>query len=239
MILLHSSRKNACSNWKKFAWRTFQIGIFVSLALRQYKLEKSARNQFDQRTKQTEAYFAPTQNSNRSSSTANAQQEYSHSQQALDEWRKARIPLVEQLIMERLKNEPKQIPLPDKVEDMIGEGGPILDFLIAGFPKCGTTGMMRTLHSVTVMPANKDVCVPMKQTVWKTYVEWPEMFGSGRFEYSAEKPLKGSKCPQWIRGNYLTEIGRSIPKTPLIVGIRHPVLFFQSFSNQVNQSKTI
>ena len=116
------------------------------------------------------------------------------------------------------------LPNPDR-------SGPILDFAIAGFPKCGTTGMMRTLAAVTTMPANTDVCTPVVPTVYYSYINWAIDFGAGANNYTEDKPLKGSKCPAWLEG-YLEEWAM-LPKTNLIVGIRHPVLFFQSFANQV------
>ena len=44
--------------------------------------------------------------------------------------------------------------------------GPILDFVIAGFPKCGTTALMRNLAPMTTMPAAKDICTPVDQTTY-------------------------------------------------------------------------
>ena len=114
-------------------------------------------------------------------------------------------------------------------------GGPVLDFLIAGFPKCGTTGMMRTLSAVAFMPNSTDVCTPIKQTAYYSYVNWPQQYdGVGPWEYSAEKPLTGSKCPYHLEKN-MRSIKKYMPQTKLIVGIRHPVLWFQSFVNQVRQ----
>jgi len=159
-------------------------------------------------------------------------------QQSQEEFRKVRGSLVEQLFA---NNPGKNVPLPDNSEEIVG--GPILDFVIAGFPKCGTTGMMRTLHEVTTMPSNSDQCMPMKQTIWRGYNNWPMTFGGSTpvapYEYSAEKPLKGSKCPYWLESeNDLEQLGRIMPKTKIIVGIRHPVLYFQSFVNQVNERET-
>lgn len=111
--------------------------------------------------------------------------------------------------------------------------GPILDFAIVGFAKCGTTGMMRTLAAVTTMPSAQDICTPVRSTIHYSYINWANEFGNGVYKFTDEKPLKGSKCPYWIEGSDLNDFGRILPKTNLIVGIRHPVLFFQSFVNQL------
>jgi len=115
--------------------------------------------------------------------------------------------------------------------------GPILDFAIIGFPKCGTTGMMRTLSAVTTMPSDTDICTPVRNTIYYAYANWANEYGNGAFKYTEDKPLKGSKCPRWIDGSDLDDFGK-LPKTNLIVGIRHPVMFFQSFCNQMRHYST-
>ncbi len=170
----------------------------------------------------------------KSKSTNQPFQHHQEEQQALDDFRKIR-PTRLQLYFNGNYTfiRDQKAPMLENSEEIIG--GPILDFLITGFPKCGTTGMMRTLSAVATMPSNQDVCTPVKQATYYSYVNWPQQFGGiGPYEYSAEKPLKGSKCPHWIEsGEDMRQIGTILPKTNLIVGIRHPLLWFQSFANQV------
>lgn len=122
-----------------------------------------------------------------------------------------------------------------KLSDNADASGPILDFVIAGYPKCGTTAMMRTLAPVTTMPPDEDICTPMSNTVYYTYYNWAEKYGNGALKYSEEKPLRGNKCPQYLEGKgregTLVDLGKKLPKTNIIVGIRDPVLWFQSFLN--------
>ncbi len=121
-----------------------------------------------------------------------------------------------------------------KLSENADSEGPILDFLVAGFPKCGTTAIMQTLATVTTMPPSQDVCTPIDPTVYYSYVNWARVYGDGEYNYTEEKPLKGSKCPMYIEKDlYLGDIGRKLPRTKLIVGIRDPVLWFQSFTNMV------
>jgi len=101
---------------------------------------------------------------------------------------------------------------------------PILDFVIAGFPKCGTTALMRNLAAATTMPSETDVCTPPSNTVYYAYHSWASKYGP-----SHRKLLKGNKCPAYLDTGYIPEFVAKLPRTRLIVGIRHPVLWFQSF----------
>ena len=155
-------------------------------------------------------------------------------QQALDNFRKIRPTRLHLFWNSNYSfTQARENPFPVNAEEIIG--GPILDFLISGFPKCGTTGMMRTLSAVATMPSNQDVCTQIKQAAYYSHTTWPLKYGGIRpFEYSSEKPLKGSKCPYWVESvKDMKEIGTIMPKTNLIIGIRHPFLWFQSFANQV------
>lgn len=103
--------------------------------------------------------------------------------------------------------------------------GPILDFAIIGFPKCGTTTVEANLGLVAPLPIS-DVCTPIHQTVYYAYHNWPRIYGNNE-----TKVLRGTKCPAFINDDWLIEWSTYLPKTKLILGIRHPVLWFQSFWN--------
>lgn len=115
----------------------------------------------------------------------------------------------------------------DKLKTRADADGPILDFVIAGFPKCGTTSLMRHLAVVTSMPPEEDVCTPIDNTVYYAYKSWPKRYGRGKL-------LKGTKCPMYMEMDELIVLGSKLPETRLIAGIRHPVLWFQSFYNMVS-----
>jgi len=125
--------------------------------------------------------------------------------------------------------------------------GPILDFAICGFPKCGTTALMRSLAPITTMPPESDICTPIDNTVFYAYKTWPKKYGTTHQStvvvvttdnstttttITTPKLLKGNKCPRYMETPDLTDFGSRLPKTRLIVGIRHPVKWFQSFFNQ-------
>jgi hypothetical protein len=108
------------------------------------------------------------------------------------------------------------------------ENGTILDFAIVGFPKCGTTTVEANLGYLAPMPI-EDICTPVHQTVWYAYKNWPTIYQTqGQGE---EKLWRGTKCPAFIQGDWLISWSEHLPRTKLIVGVRHPVLWFQSFWN--------
>ena len=111
--------------------------------------------------------------------------------------------------------------------------GPMLDFIVEGFAKCGTSAVVRTLaHVTTTMTA--DICVQLRNVMHYNYHNWAEKFGSGVMKYSVEKPLKGYKCPTSIESSgHMRQVSEHFPKTKLIVGIRHPVRWFGSLLNMV------
>uniref|UniRef100_A0A7S3Q227 Sulfotransferase domain-containing protein n=1 Tax=Chaetoceros debilis TaxID=122233 RepID=A0A7S3Q227_9STRA len=108
--------------------------------------------------------------------------------------------------------------------------GPILDFLVAGFPKTGTTTLVANLGHVAPVPA-RDICHGnLPKIVKNAYGNWPRIFGK-------DKPLTGFKCPQYMnRGDWLVDLSEKMPRTKLIVGIRHPILWFASFYSQMTNN---
>ncbi len=107
----------------------------------------------------------------------------------------------------------------DKLLPNIDENGTILDFAIIGYPKCGTTTMEANLGKLAPMPV-ADICTPIHQTVYYAHQNWPKEFGE-------EKILRGTKCPAFIQDEWLKEWSTYLPRTKLIIGIRHPILWFQ------------
>lgn len=120
---------------------------------------------------------------------------------------------------------------PDGLRVNADENGPILDFVIAGFPKCGTTTLEANLGYLAPLPDGEDICTPVHQTVYYSYINWPKKYASGGYSNGTEKILRGTKCPQYISGGWLREWSTHLPRTKVIVGIRHPILWFQSFWN--------
>lgn len=119
-----------------------------------------------------------------------------------------------------------------------------LDFMVAGFPKCGTTSMRvllqnheetNVLHKYQVNNIGKEQEVEyFLQSGNKLYVD--ELFEDLK-ENSEEGMKNGIKWPDAVIGNNIKSIGelhKYNPKghlTSVIVGVRHPVKWFESFYN--------
>lgn len=111
----------------------------------------------------------------------------------------------------------------NEVVDDADANGPVLDFVIAGFPKCGTTTMEANLSGLAPMPIS-DVCTPLPQTIWYAFRNWPNQFPD-KDGGNTTKLLRGTKCPAAIHA--LKPYSRKLPRTLVIIGIRHPILWFQ------------
>lgn len=112
-----------------------------------------------------------------------------------------------------------------KGDDVVGDVTWLLDFAIVGFPKCGTTTISRNLESVASLLVGERFDLVTNKTadlVESLYMELP-LGGNTK---------RGMKCPQDISSdNSLPNYARHFNRTNLIIGIRHPVLWFQSFYN--------
>ena len=127
--------------------------------------------------------------------------------------------------------------------------GAILDFLIVGSAKTGTTTLMDNLSHLAPMPPAKDICYSPENIIQMAYKSWPEQYNSSLFPISfsfssfntssqsqqqqrrsgSQLSLKGNKCPSLLGLPMLKRYAQCLPKTKLIIGIRHPISWFQSF----------
>lgn len=125
----------------------------------------------------------------------------------------------------------------NKLHPNADENGTILDFLIAGFPKCGTTSMEANLGYYAPMPIS-DICTPVHQTVYYAYKNWPRQLDPAASTTSSNsttpKLWRGSKCPRLLETNAdIQGVSKHLPRTKLIVGLRHPIHWYQSFWNML------
>lgn len=113
--------------------------------------------------------------------------------------------------------------------EIIGDPGFLLDMAIVGFPKCGTTALQDWLSQnpqIKLLPGEPFPLMNRKPylLIWKLYTQLPP---DGPVHY-----VRGYKNPLDIRAppsiQYLAKL---FPKTLLIVGLRHPVLWFESLYN--------
>ncbi|KAI2498776.1 hypothetical protein MHU86_15732 [Fragilaria crotonensis] len=107
-----------------------------------------------------------------------------------------------------------------------------LDFFVAGFPKCGTTTMLYAFANHNETDIGKtEKCVILNAKVSDSVAL--NRLDDAVGELSAENGMKrGIKCPSGIKNSRsLERMHNHSPRARLIVGIRHPVLFFQSYYN--------
>lgn len=126
----------------------------------------------------------------------------------------------------------------------------MLDFFIIGFPKCGTTALLYAFrkNNETVIPAveycglsnNRDSHQQAVDKLTNVLESTVTAAAAATTSPPIENVKLGIKCPMAVRNilgierlamqrqfnDKLTNTG-----TVLIVGLRHPVLFFQSFYN--------
>ncbi|KAG7354910.1 hypothetical protein IV203_004266 [Nitzschia inconspicua] len=112
----------------------------------------------------------------------------------------------------------------------VDDEGPWLDFVIIGNPKCGTSTLMANLGHLAPMPV-KDVCSGPGKTLRLAYQEWPTAHAENLTQSIVDNNtlLRGSKCPRHISDWMIKAFAANFQKTKFIVGIRHPVLWFNSF----------
>lgn len=108
---------------------------------------------------------------------------------------------------------------------IIGDPQVLLHYAIIGFGKCGTTSMMRLLESHEGLQS-------LESEVWALIEHNPARLIERLHKKLADDLPRGYKCPGDILADYALDYYRQYwPQTRLIVGVRHPVLWFQSLYN--------
>ena len=113
-------------------------------------------------------------------------------------------------------------------QHVIGDVSHLLDWAVLGFPKCGTTTLLGYLDTETSHGLQHERCElahhgedAVVDVVKSLYEELPQ-----------ENNMKhGLKCPGGISTRYLHRMTEFFYKTKIIIGLRHPVLWFQSYYN--------
>ena len=109
-----------------------------------------------------------------------------------------------------------------------------LDFLIAGFPKCGTTTLAHAFaaHDETDISLSERCDIEgntPSPDVGPVHGNLQDILG----ELSADPKINlGAKCPTSLSFHRtLSMLNLRSPQTKLIVGVRHPVFYFESYYN--------
>jgi len=102
----------------------------------------------------------------------------------------------------------------------------LMDFAIVGFPKTGTSTLMFYLEQYknSIFTFRDERC----ELAWNQHVKLIEEMHT---KYSSNRRM-GIKCPGNLEVDLaLSNYKRFFPSTKFIVGLRHPILWFQSFYN--------
>jgi hypothetical protein len=127
------------------------------------------------------------------------------------------------VVAEMYENKKPLSSLVDENNTIIGDVQHLLDFAIIAHPKCMTSSMMLWFHQHEEMRIADYEVRFMKNDQPGELVKMLYNYSDG---------IKGYKAPRDLhRLNVLSYFRTHWPTTKLIVGIRHPVLWFQSFYN--------
>jgi hypothetical protein len=114
-------------------------------------------------------------------------------------------------------------------------GKPRLDFLVAGFPKCGTTSLLFAFQKHTgISIGERENCL-LVRPIQQDDVNMRELDRSlaqlDDNTKSSDK-LLGLKCPDTLN-NFKTihRLAQHSPQCKFVIGVRHPVKMLQSFYN--------
>lgn len=107
-----------------------------------------------------------------------------------------------------------------------------LDFFVAGFPKCGTTTLLYAFASHNETDISKtEKCFIINSQM--SDVAATHQLDDALIDLEQDSNIRrGIKCPSGIKNSRsLERIQNHSPRAKLIIGVRHPVLYFQSFYN--------
>ena len=122
---------------------------------------------------------------------------------------------------------------------------PLVDFFIAGFPKCGTTSLLEAFrwHPEAAI-GEEEFCEMRNATLTSEQLLGlleqemsslhtnNNMNGTTAGTNTNNNNIRGIKCPMSIRDIHAIQRVASLsPNVKLIIGVRHPIWFFQSFYN--------
>jgi len=125
------------------------------------------------------------------------------------------------------QNQPRP-PLDSLVQgwNMTGDVSWLLDFAIVGFPKCGTSSLMIHLknHSQIDIFTDERCDLAYNKQV---------LLSKDLYNQLSPTKYRGLKCPMDVESTPLSlpNYHKYFPQTKFLVGIRHPVLWFESFYN--------
>lgn len=107
-----------------------------------------------------------------------------------------------------------------------------MDFLVAGFAKCGTTSLLKTFeaHNETAVAPREECSLDMKDNDEEARATILDALRNASSSKDVKK--RGIKCPFSFTSDIsLKRMEEWFPNTKLIYGLRHPVKAFESSYN--------
>jgi hypothetical protein len=120
----------------------------------------------------------------------------------------------------------------DETDGIVGDVRFLLDFAILGHAKCATSFLMKWLHDhPEVQIHDAEVC--------DLYDAKPALLVKKLYEdlRPGEGYQRGFKCPGHFSRNSMRYFRRYFSKTNLIVGLRHPVRWFERYVYGTNTQR--
>ena len=126
---------------------------------------------------------------------------------------------------------------------IIGDISFLLDFAIIAFPKAGTTFLKDYIHNGTAGSSDSDdrevyvypheLCMKRTSNVIDFVYKFYELHLQYNQQYDIKRPVKfGIKCPGvFYRPNDIHIYKKYFPHAKLIIGLRHPISWLESFYN--------
>ena len=127
-------------------------------------------------------------------------------------------------------------PLSDLLrgDDIRGNVSWMLDFSIADYPKAGTTFLMNYLRRKNdeIYMNNGELCFLNREHPSKLIKVYYEPHLKNTINEDGKRIQFGIKCPEDLETEFgLKRYAKYFPNTKLIVSVRHPVLWFESYYN--------
>mmetsp|Transcript_11260 Transcript_11260/g.18650 ORF Transcript_11260/g.18650 Transcript_11260/m.18650 type:complete len:432 (-) Transcript_11260:1857-3152(-) len=102
----------------------------------------------------------------------------------------------------------------------------LINFAITAFPKCGTSTLMHYFAN------NPEVQIPEKERCELGANQHVPLIRDMYQEFPAGDFVRGIKCPSNLENDLSKKnFEKYFPKTDMLVGVRHPVKWFESFYN--------
>ena len=216
---------------------TFSVLFFSRFQVRRVELVRQQSSKFDpqnyDRDATTTAVYYPsllrnTSSSSRTLALSEAVEPSTPSValpsfpflRAADDQRKRHFPPLHQILSNRTINRHDE-------SNIVGDVSFLLDIAILGHAKTATSYLMKWLRGhPNVQMWDDEVCdlygYRPANLARKLYTDFPE---------SNVTTHRGFKCPGHFSRSYLRYFARFFPQVRLVVGVRHPVLWFQSYYN--------